>query len=55
MTMSKTTFDFSKVKDEKCECGHLKSKHNDRYDKGHGSCQKCGCPQFTWQSFVLKD
>ena len=40
------------IVDELCHCRHLRSEHNDRFDKGHGSCQKCGCGQFTWYSFL---
>jgi len=47
--------DWSKVKDEMCYCGHLKSEHNDIYAKGHGSCTKCNCKKFTWKEFVMED
>lgn len=39
--------------DEKCSCGHLKSQHNDRYQKGHGDCKVCKCKQFTWVGWFI--
>jgi|GEM_PF-2465888 len=38
--------------DERCQCGHLKSQHADRYQPGHGPCKECGCKQFTFVGFV---
>jgi PRTRC genetic system protein C len=43
------------IQDEKCTCGHLRSEHNDRFEQGHGSCKKCDCRKFTWDSWVMKD
>lgn len=59
--------DWTKVKDERCTCGHLKSEHSGRRHAvgkgavsvvGHGQCRatdECACSQFTWASFVMKD
>ncbi len=48
-----------KPTDEMCICGHLRSEHNDLdYNNpaaiGKSNCSKssCGCPRFTWSSFV---
>jgi hypothetical protein len=45
--------------DERCDCGHLRSQHGDRFAKGHGACtaasgvmEHCPCNQFTWIGFV---
>lgn len=56
-------FDKSKIVDEKCSCGHLKSAHANTVkgpqramEPGHGYCknEKCKCSQFTWVDFVFK-
>ncbi len=51
---------MKKLKNEMCECGHLGGnssieQHSSRYAKGHGSCKKCDCKQFTWVKFVDED
>ena len=57
------------IQNEICECGHLKTEHywfatNELSSKlrgvkglteGTGFCLKCGCGQFTWKAFLLKD
>lgn len=53
--MTTGKIDPSKIKDERCYCGHLKSEHWDRFSQGHGPCIKCDCPQFTWKEFVFKN
>jgi hypothetical protein len=47
-------FDEKDIVDEVCKCRHLRSEHNDRFDRGHGPCQLCSCEQFTWKEFVYK-
>lgn len=45
---------WKKVKDEICDCGHLKSIHAGL--NGHGACPvlECTCNQFTWGGWVMK-
>lgn len=46
--------------DERCQCGHLRSEHNDLgigqtmpvQWLGHGTCLKCACIHYRWESFV---
>ena len=42
--------------DELCDCGHLRSEHNDftPFAKGKGSCKRCKCQKFLWIEFVRK-
>ena len=50
-------FNWDDVVDEKCACGHLRSKHNDLIPViavGKGDCKECKCKRFTWVSFVMK-
>jgi hypothetical protein len=44
------------IVDEKCGCGHMRSKHYDRFMPGHGHCSDtdCDCPQFTWVKTVFE-
>ncbi len=44
--------DWSKVKDELCECGHKKSEHGATLVPGHGECNRCKCKKFTWVAFL---
>ena len=50
--------DWSKVKDERCECGHLKSERGfkNAFALGHGACEVdgCDCQKFTWKEFVME-
>lgn len=39
--------------DEMCNCGHLKSLHNDTIVEGHGNCKLCRCKRFTFVDFVV--
>jgi hypothetical protein len=43
---------MTKIKDERCYCGHLKSEHFNTLVRGHGKCKKCWCKKFTWKEFV---
>ena len=44
--------DISERVDEVCRCNHMKSKHNGL--QGHGACQLCGCPFYTFAGWVYK-
>ena len=50
--MAKAKRDWSKVADEMCSCGHLKTGHAGVI--GHGACMnvECPCGKFTWAYFV---
>lgn len=39
------------VRNEECYCGHVRTSHGDRYDVGHGKCDRegCACAQFTFK------
>lgn len=51
---------FNRYVDELCECGHLRSEHNDVGIGenmpigfvGHGSCLRCACQRYRWESFM---
>ena len=46
--MSKLAFD-----DEICKCGHSKGYHKAHVLDNHGDkCEKCGCKEYTWKSFI---
>lgn len=39
--------------DEICICGHSKGYHTAHaLDEHGGACEKCGCKEYTWKSFV---
>jgi hypothetical protein len=42
------------VKDERCQCGMLRSQHGPgRFGAfGHGECTQTGCVQFTWKERI---
>lgn len=42
-----------KVIDERCTCGHFKSRHAGL--NGHGACKEedCPCNQFTWAEWII--
>lgn len=45
------------IVDERCECGALRSKHEDLFGGeiyGHGGCPVKHCAKFRWASHVLK-
>lgn len=44
-----------RIVDERCQCTHRRSEHEDRFAVGHGKCKLCNCPQFTWVSFIYAD
>jgi hypothetical protein len=47
--------DWSKVVDERCTCGGLKSEHAGIGPaQGHGALKRTGCPKFSWSSFVME-
>lgn len=55
---------FRGYTDERCQCGDLRSEHNDvglPGDNmpvglmGHGACLKCACLKYRWDTFVYYD
>jgi PRTRC genetic system protein C len=54
----KGKFDWDKIVDEMCACGHLKSMHMGVPPTvGHGPCTvaACKCGHFSWRYFVDKE
>ena len=55
------TFDWKDVADERCKCGHRKSKHHPQRAsmpseiRGKAYCAACSCTRFTWVTFILRD
>jgi hypothetical protein len=47
------------ITDEVCQCGHLRSLHDDTVGYGHGSCTmhagSCQCTKFSWARFVYSE
>ncbi len=41
------------IVNEKCQCGAMRSDHNDTVAYGHGSCPAFSCEKFTWADFVF--
>ena len=40
--------------EEMCTCGHYRSLHAPHFSAGHGPCLICNCPQFTFESYLVK-
>jgi hypothetical protein len=45
----------SKVTDERCTCGQLKTQHADSHHFGTGPAFDGGCEQFTWDGYVFSE
>ena len=41
------------VIDEVCQCGAIRSEHEDTISYGHGPCIRTSCPKFSWARFVF--
>ncbi len=45
--------DGRKIVGELCTCGHFRSEHYDTLAFGHGECDQCKCPKYTWTAMVF--